>query len=152
MEEKIMMPAKKHQYQRWMPSIFNDFLGNEWLDNFSNRFNSSLPAMNIVETEDAYKIEMAAPGLEKEDFRINLNNDNELVVSVEKKSENEEKDKKEKYLRREFSYTQFKQTLILPDNINRESIEATHNQGVLTITIKKLNKESKPEVKPIEVK
>ncbi len=134
-----------------MPGIFNDFLGREWLETFSNRIHS-LPAMNIVETDDEYRIELAVPGLEKEDFQVHVNSDNELVVSVEKKTEKEEKDKKEKYLRREFGYTQFKQTMLLPDNIDREHIEAKHHHGVLIIEVKKQNKEVKKETKSIVVK
>ncbi len=145
-----MTPAKRH-HQDWMPNIFNDFLGNEWLETFANRVNS-LPAMNIAETDDEYRIELAVPGLEKDDFQVHVNSDNELVVSVEKKTEKEEKDKKEKYLRREFGYTQFKQTMLLPDNIDREHIEAKHNHGVLTIEIKKKNHETHKETKPIKVK
>jgi HSP20 family protein len=147
-----MTPVKHHhQHQDWMPSIFNDFLGREWLATFSNRINS-LPAMNIIEKDDEYRIELAVPGLEKGDFQVNINSDNELIVSVEKKTEKEEKDKKEKYLRREFGYTQFKQTMLLPDNIDRDQIEAKHSHGVLTIEIKKQSQEPKKEMKPIEVK
>jgi len=147
-----MTPAKHHhQHQDWMPSIFNDFLGHEWLETFSNRVNS-LPAMNIVETDDEYRIELAVPGLQKGDFQVNINSDNELIVSVEKKTEKEEKDKKEKFLRREFGYTQFKQTMLLPDNIDRDQIEAKHSHGVLTIEIKKQSQAPKKEMKPIEVK
>jgi len=143
--------AKRNHHQDWMPSIFNDFLGHEWLETFTNRVNS-LPAMNIAETENEYRIELAVPGLEKGDFQVHVNSDNELVVSVEKKTEKEEKDKKEKYLRREFGYTQFKQTMLLPDNIDRDHIEAKNHHGVLTIEIKKQNQEAKKETKPIEVK
>ena len=147
-----MTPARRHHHhQDWMPSIFNDFLGNEWLETFANRVDS-LPAMNIAETDDEYRIELAVPGLEKGDFQVNVNNDNELVVSVEKKTEKEEKDKKEKYLRREFGYTHFRQTMLLPDNIDRDHIEAKHDHGVLTIEVKKKNQEVKKETKPIEVK
>ena len=123
------------------------------LDTFnslSHRVCSSIPAMNIKETEDEYKVELAAPGIGKEDFNVHVNNDNEVVVSVEKKIDKE--DKKEKYIRREFGYTQFKQTLILPDNIDKEHIEAKHTDGVLTIEIKKKNKEEDKKEKPIEVK
>ena len=145
-----MTPAKRI-HQNWMPGIFNDFLGNEWLDTFSNRVNS-LPATNIAETEDEYKIELAVPGIEKEDFHVSINNDNELVVSAEKKTEKEEKGKKEKYLRREFSYTQFKQTMLLPDNVDRNQIDAKNEHGVLTIEIKKKAKDTQQETKPIIVK
>lgn len=145
------MTLAKRRNQDWMPSVFNDFFGNEWLESFTNRMNS-LPAMNISETDDEYKIELAVPGIEKDDFQVCVNSDNELVVSVEKKTEKEEKSKKEKYLRREFGYTQFKQTMLLPDNIDKEHIEAKHNHGVLTIEIKKTDKEAKKEVKPIKIK
>jgi HSP20 family protein len=148
-----MTPAtKRHHHQEWMPSIFNDFLGNEWLENITNRVNS-LPAMNIVETDNEYKIELAVPGLGKDDFQVHVNSDNELVVAVEKKTEKEEKEKKEKYLRREFGYTQFKQTMLLPDNIDKDHIEAKHTHGVLTIEVKKKSQEeAQKETKPIEVK
>jgi len=150
MEDLLMTPVKRI-HQNWMPGIFNDFLGNEWLDTFPHHVNS-LPATNITETEDEYKIELAVPGIEKEDFQISINNDNELVVSAEKKTEKEEKDKKEKFLRREFGYTQFKQTMLLPDNVDRNKIEAKNKHGILTIEIKKKTKDTKLETKPIIVK
>ncbi len=142
-----MTPAKRNQ--DWMPNIFNDFFGNECLDTFSHKVNPSVPAMNIIETDDEFKVELAAPGLKKEDFKVHVDN-NELIISVEKKTETE--DKKGKYLRREFGYTQFKQTLLLPDNVDKEHIEAKQDHGVLSINIKKKNKEEHPNTKPIEVK
>ena len=142
-----MMPAKKHA-QNWMPSVFNDFWGNEWLTKAS----SSVPAVNIKETPDEYIVELAAPGLTKDDFKVNINDDNQLIVSVENKSENEEKDKKGKYLRREFAYTQFQQAMILPDNVDRDKIQATAKDGVLTIDIPKKPLPPAEGAKKIEVK
>ena len=126
-----MTPAK-HQ-QNWLPGIFNDFFGNEWIAKTS----SAAPAINIVETEKEYEVQIAAPGITKDDFDITVDKENHLVVTVEHKQEESEKDKKGRYLRREFSYSQFQQTLILPDNVNTDAIEAHQNNGVLTVMIPK---------------
>ena len=124
-----MMPVRRNQ--NWLPSIFNDFFGNEWVD----KSNATAPAVNILETEDDFKVEVAAPGMTKQDFKVHINEDNELIISMEKKAENKEEDKKRKgtYLRREFSYSQFQQSLILPDNVEKEKIAAKVEHGVLTV-------------------
>ena len=128
-----MMPVRRNQ--NWLPSIFNDFFGNEWVD----KSNATAPAVNILETEDDFKVEVAAPGMTKQDFKVHINEDNELIISMEKKAENKEEDKKRKgtYLRREFSYSQFQQSLILPDNVEKEKIAAKVEHGVLTVEIPK---------------
>ena len=74
-----MLPARKNQ--DWLPSIFNDFFGNEWLV----KPNFSTPAINVVETEKEYRVEVAAPGMTKDDFKINLDDENNLTINVEKK-------------------------------------------------------------------
>ena len=128
-----MMPVRRNQ--NWLPSIFNDFFGNEWVD----KSNVTAPAVNILETEDDFKIEVAAPGMTKEDFKVHINEENELVISMEKKNEHKDEDKKHKgtYLRREFSCSQFQQSLILPDNVEKEKIAASVENGVLTVAIPK---------------
>lgn len=85
----IMTPAK-HQ-QNWLPGIFNDFFGNEWIAKTS----SAAPAINIVETEKEYEVQIAAPGITKDDFDITVDKENHLVVTVEHKQEEGEKDKKD---------------------------------------------------------
>ena len=99
-----MVPVRRNQ--NWLPSIFNDFLGNDWL---AERHNTTAPAVNIIEDENEYKVEVAAPGMTKEDFKVHINEDNELIVTMEKKAEQKEEEDKKKgtYLRREFSYTKF---------------------------------------------
>ena len=92
-----MMPIRRNYNQNWLPSIFNDFFDNDWME----KANATAPAINVVENDNSYKIEVAAPGMTKEDFNIHLTEDNQLVISMEKK--NETKDEKKKYLRREFS-------------------------------------------------
>ena len=113
------MPIRKYYNQNWLPSIFNDFFDNDWME----KTNATAPAINVIESEKNYKVEVAAPGMTKDDFNIHLGDDNELVISMEKKVENEDKDKEnKKYLRREFSYTKFQQSLYLPDNVDKEKI------------------------------
>ena len=123
-------PAKRTQH--WLPGIFNDFFGNEWIA----KTNASAPALNIVETEKEYIIEIAAPGVTKDDFCVTVDKHDQLIVTVENRNSNEH-EKKGKYLRREFAYSQFQQTLILPENVNKDAIHASQNNGVLTITIPK---------------
>lgn len=96
-----MTPAKNSQ--NWLPGIFNDFFGNEWI----TKTNSSAPAINIIEDDKEYKVEVAAPGLTKDDFNVHIDDNDHLIISVEDKKENSEKDKRGKFLRREFSYSQF---------------------------------------------
>lgn len=128
-----MVPVRRNQ--NWLPSIFNDFFDNEWLE----KRNMTSPAVNIIENEDEFRIEVAAPGMTKEDFHVEVNRDNELVISMEKKNEQKEEDPKKRgtYLRREFSYSRFQQSLLLPDNVETEKISAKVEHGVMTIEIPK---------------
>lgn len=128
-----MVPVRRNQ--NWLPSIFNDFFDNEWLE----KRNTTSPAVNIIENEDEFRIEVAAPGMTKEDFHVEVNRDNELVISMEKKNEQKEEDSKKRgtYLRREFSYSRFQQSLLLPDNVETEKISAKVEHGVMTIEIPK---------------
>jgi HSP20 family protein len=105
-----MLPARRNQY--WLPSIFNDIFDDDFM-NYTPAKQFASPAVNIIENEKDYEIEVAAPGMSKEDFKVRLENDNELVISLEKK--NEDKHEKKNYLRREFSYASFKQSFIIPD-------------------------------------
>lgn len=145
-----MTPARTNQ--NWLPSIFNEILGDNFL---SERRSTTAPAVNIIDGEHAYQVEVAAPGMTREDFKVHINEDNELVISLEKKTENKEEDARHKgtYLRRDFTYTQFQQSLVLPDNIEREKISAKVENGVMTIDIpKKKIEEMTPASRQIEVK
>ena len=136
-----MMPTRKYYNQNWLPSIFNDFFDNNWME----KANATAPAINVVESDKDYKVEVAVPGMTKEDFNIHLGDENELVISMEKKVENEDKENK-KYLRREFSYTKFQQSLYLPDNVDKEKITANVANGVLTIELPKYSQEEKSKI------
>ena len=145
-----MMPSRKYNNQNWLPSIFNDFFDNDWMI----RTNATAPAINVIENDKEYKVEVAAPGMTKEDFNIHLSEDNELVITMEKKNETKEGDEKnKKYLRREFSYTKFQQALVLPDDVEKDRISANVADGVLTIELPKRTPEEKAKVnRVIEVR
>lgn len=142
----IMMPVRKTQ--NWLPDIFNDFFDNDLMV----RTNATAPAINVIENENDYKIEVAAPGMTKEDFNVHVDEDNNLVITMEKKNENKEEKKEGRYLRREFSYTKFQQALILPDDVDKEKISAEVNNGVLNVELPKLAKETVKAKRTIEIK
>ena len=119
--------------QNWFPTLFNDFFDNDfWMTN--TKKNVTAPAVNVIDEEKEYKVEVAAPGMTKEDFQIKLDNDNNLIIALEKKTQNENHDKMtNKYLRREFSYSKFQQAFTLLDDVEKDKITAKMNDGVLTI-------------------
>lgn len=142
-----MTPMRKSQ--NWLPEVFNDLFDNNWL----LKANATAPAINVIETEKEYDVEIAAPGMTKEDFNIRIDEDNNLVVSMEKKSETTEEDKQKRYLRQEFSYSKFQQMMVLPKNVEKDQIEAKVTDGILTITIPKMTEDAlKKAEKVIEVK
>lgn len=143
-----MTPVRRNQ--NWVPSIFNDFFDNDWMI----KANATAPAINVIENEKDYRIELAAPGMSKEDFNIKLDEENNLVISMEKKNENKEEDKKNgRYLRREFSYSKFQQTMILPDDVDKDAISASVEHGVLRVDLPKQTPEAVQKTeKHIEIK
>ena len=120
----------------WLPEVFNDLFEND----FTPRNVSTAPAINVKETQTAYTVELAAPGLKKEDFMVNINAEGNLVVKMEQHDEKKDEDKNSHYLRREFSFSKFEQTLILPDDVDKEGIKAKLEHGVLTVTLPKVVK------------
>jgi HSP20 family protein len=128
-----MLPMlRKHSN---LPSFTDEFFGKDFLSNFfENEAGYTMPAVNIVETKDNFRIEVAAPGLSKEDFKIDLHN-NIMTISSEKQEKKEENN--EKIMRREFSYCSFKRSFSLPDLVVHDKIMATHRNGVLSIEIPK---------------
>ncbi len=121
------------------PNLFDDFLNRDLLDwnnsNFSNT-GTTLPAINVKETPESFVVEMAAPGMKKEDFKVELNN-NVLTISSEQKTEHEEKDN-DKYTRKEFSYQSFQRSFQLSrEAVDADKIQAKYENGVLHLTIPK---------------
>ena len=120
----------------WFPTMFDEFFNNEWMP----RLQSTAPAVNVKETGSEYTMEFAVPGIKKEFCRVNLNDEGNLEVTIENKMEHKEEEKKEHYLRREFSYSNYQQTYVLPEDVEKEQIAAKVDNGVLTITMPKQQK------------
>jgi HSP20 family protein len=129
-----MLPTVRRN--SWLPEVFNDFFDTDYM----SKANATAPAINVKESEKDYVVELAAPGMKKEDFDIKINDDGDLMIKMESKQEKKEEDKKSHYLRREFSYSKFEQTLILPDDVEKDNIAANVNDGVLTIDLPKVEK------------
>ena len=142
-----MLPIRRSQ--NWLPSIFNDFFDNDWME----RANATAPAVNVIEHENDYCVELAVPGMSKDDFQVHVDQNDNLVITMEKKEEKKNDKKEERYLRREFSYSKFQQTLVLPDDVEKEKISAHVEHGVLTVELPKRKSEATPNVvRHIEVK
>ena len=116
------------------------------------RVSATAPAINVKESEKDYTVELAAPGLTKDDFNVNIDNDGNLHIKIENKSNKKDEDKKSHYLRREFSYSKYEQTLLLPDDVEKDKIAASVNHGVLTVELPKLVKAEEKTARQIEIK
>lgn len=141
----IMLPVMRRN--SWLPEVFNDFFNTD----FMPKANATAPAINVIETEKDYQVELAAPGMKKEDFHININQNGDLTIKMECKNEQKEENNKAHYLRREFSYSKFEQALILPEDVDKEKIAARMADGVLTITLPKVVKSETEISRRIEV-
>lgn len=135
-----------------------DWLNNWFDDNFFNtpvmaQTTTTAPAVNVKEDNKQYVMEVAVPGLKKEQVNMSIDKDGYLTLSIENKNEQKDEKKKEHYLRREFSYTSYRQSYALPDNVDADKIEANVADGVLKVVLPKVEKkEEKEDVKHIEVK
>ena len=129
----------------WLPEVFNDFLSN----NDMNRTSATAPAINVLESEHSYTVELAAPGLTKDDFDVNINADGDLTVRMEKHSKEEET--QGRYLRREFADSKYEQTLILPDDVDKEKIAARVADGILTVELPKKDINNNKITRSIEI-
>ncbi len=138
--------------QEWLPNLFNEIFDNNLYERAS--VSATTPAVNVLEKEHEYLVEVAAPGMTKDEFKVNLDEDENLVIALEKETKKEQdENKKMHYLRREFSYSQFRQTMILPDDVDKEKISAKVENGVLTVVLPKLNpQELKKANKVIDIK
>ena len=133
--------------QDFMPTLFNELMN--WNDT-----TYSTPRMNIMETKDNYKLELCIPGLTKEDVKLSIDAEGNLVVEMAKENKSEKKENKEemRYLRHEFSVEHFRQTVMLPEDIHKEQISAKVENGILDIVIPKVTVEEKKQaVQTIEV-
>ena len=139
-----MMPVMRTN--NWIPSVLNDLFDVD----FMPKANCTAPAINVKESDEAYTVELAAPGMKKEDFNVHINDEGNLIIKMEQKNEKKE-DKNTRYLRREFSYSKFEQTLILPDDVRKDAISAKVEHGVLTVELPKLIEEKVKVSRQIDI-
>jgi HSP20 family protein len=125
------------------------FFGDDFLSNFFDNTNlGTVPAVNIIESKDDFAIEVAAPGLEKKDFNVDVHN-NVLTISSQKEFKDEQRD--EKVMRREFSYTAFKRSFSLPDGADSDKIKASYKDGILTVSIPKKEEAKEKPARQISI-
>ena len=135
-------------------TLLDDFFSKDifdWSDKNFSPLGSNLPSVNLKETDDKIKIELAAPGLKKEDFKVEIEN-NMLMISSEKKEEKEETRKKDNYIRKEFNYQSFSRSFSLPEYIDDSKIEANYKDGILHVDIAKKENGKKKVTKKIAIK
>ncbi|WP_372773092.1 Hsp20/alpha crystallin family protein [Mangrovibacterium sp.] len=136
---------------RNVPSLFDEFFGKDvWNDFFEKSGWNSNPSVNVYEKKDHYSIELAAPGLDKKDFHIDVK-DNLLTVSSEKKEEKKEEKEGSKVVFCEFNYSKFSRSFQLPDGVDVNKITANHNNGVLTIQLPKREEYKSQTTRMIEI-
>lgn len=132
----------------WFPTMFDDFFNNDWMP----KMKATAPAVNVKEDAKAYVMELAVPGIKKEYCRVCINNEGNLEVTIENKMEHKDEDKKEHYLRREFSYSNYQQVYVLPEDVEKDHVIAAVENGVLAITMpKKTKEEEKKALRQIEI-
>lgn len=135
-------------------TLFDDFLTKDlfdWTDRNFASLGSNLPSVNLKETDSKIEVEMAAPGMKREDFKVEIDN-NTLMISSEKEEEKEETRKKDNFIRKEFNYQSFYRSFYLPENVDENKIEATYKDGILHVLIAKKPGSEKKILKSIPIK
>jgi HSP20 family protein len=131
------------------PSYLNGFFGKDLFHEFNTpAFSGSVPAVNVVESTEGFRIEVAAPGLQKTDFKLNLEK-NQLTISAQKEQKDEENS--EKYTRKEFKYTSFQRTFTLPNSIDGDKIVANYAEGILYVALPKREEAKEKPARQIEI-
>jgi HSP20 family protein len=147
MEDLVMLPMLRRGTA--FPGMADEFFGKDFLSNFfDTQTGISMPSVNIVEGKDDFRIEVAAPGLEKKDFKINLEN-NVLTISSEKEVKDEQTE--DKFMRREFSYSSFQRSFALPNTVDAEKINASYKDGVLNLLIPKKEEAKQKPARTIKI-
>ena len=141
-----MLPISRTR-NNW-PSLVDEFFNDDFFPRFTDWESNSLPAVNISENKDDYRIELAAPGLSKNDFKINLEDD-VLTISSEKEDKKEEKD--EQIMRREFNYSKFSRSFTLSETIDVDKIKASFKDGVLNLVLPKMEEAKVKPAKEIKI-
>ncbi|HMR42323.1 MAG TPA: Hsp20/alpha crystallin family protein [Saprospiraceae bacterium] len=148
-----MKPVKFNPFfpapTKGLSNFAEDFFNRSISDFVGSDFFLNQPSVNVVEKEDHFRMEVAAPGLKKEDFKIDLDGDY-LTVSAKKEQKEEVKD--ERYTRREFNFQSFQRSFTLPENVNTDKVAATYENGVLVLSLPKKETEAKETTRTIEIK
>ncbi|MGC1391208.1 MAG: Hsp20/alpha crystallin family protein [Bacteroidales bacterium] len=127
----------------FMPDIFND----DFFPVLSNR-NGSMPSVNIREDEKNYILDLAVPGIEKKDLKIDIKED---VLTISSEIKNESEESRDGYKRKEFSYSEFCRSFYIPENVSREKIEAKYKDGVISVTLPKIEEEENKIARKVEI-
>lgn len=127
----------------YMPSIFDD----EFFTGLNSR-NNTMPAVNVREDEKSYTLDLAIPGIDKKDLKIDMNDD---VLTISSEMKNESEDSKNGYKRKEFSYSSFCRSFYIPENVNQDKIGANYKDGILTVTLPKEEEEKNKIARTIEI-
>lgn len=130
------------------PSIFDDLFNDEWLDNSTRKLGDTLPAVNIKESEKSFELEVAVPGLKKENIKIDVERE---VLTISSEQTHEREEGKEGYTRREFHFNSFKRSFSIPESVDVEKIDASYKDGILNIALPK-KEEMTLKSKSIQIK
>jgi HSP20 family protein len=144
MEDKTMLPMITKR-------TFSPFLSNLFDDDFfpvMNSKTSSMPAVNIKEDEKVYTLELAVPGMDKKDLKIDINED---VITISSESKNENETEKDGYKRKEFSYSSFVRSFYIPENVNRDKIGASYKDGILSVELPKMEEEKSKITRQVKI-
>ncbi len=138
------------KFNRTYPIFMDDFFGRDFYPvNYESNGFKSLPAVNITEDDNGYTIEVAAPGLNKKDFKIDLDKNSLTIASVK---EDKQEESNERYTRREFRYANFSRCFRLPETVDSEKITATHKDGILYVNIPKMEEAKVKPARQIAIK
>ena len=130
----------------WVDDILNNSFGTEFMSNFNTGI--SLPAVNVIDRDNEYIVEMAIPGMKKSDFDVNIDNQ---LLTISAETETEEEEKNENYTRREFGYSSFKRTFSLPKTVDTEKISANYKDGILKVELPKFDEAKKKPIKSVKI-
>jgi len=135
MEEKAMLPTIRRR--NFSPFYMSNLFDDDFFPVISNN-SSSMPAVNIREDEKSFSLDLAVPGIDKKDLKIDINED---VLTISSESKNEKEENKDGYKRKEFSYSSFCRSFYIPENVNRDKIEANYKDGILNVVLPKQEEE-----------
>lgn len=136
--------------RNYVPAYWDDFFNDNFFNQVNNKSsNPALPAVNVIEDEQGFRIEVSAPGVQRKDFNLALEND---VLTISTGQEESKDEQKQNFLRREFNFRTFKRSFQLPESVNQEQISAKHDAGILTLTLPKKEEEVQKAPRQIAVK